>query len=154
MLRLSIAVEIADIGHGSWWSEDLVRQLLWVVRPLALLNIAVDIRRAFLRAEDAVQPRHGESTSSDHQQYDHRNPQPPQNPENRNLPGLFPRLAACSNMQLQTVSGAPYHVIPIDVGVGSWHCHSHLKRAATRGARRGRDTQTMPVASRSALEHL
>src|ERR1700722_15632323 len=27
-LRVTIDVEIADVGHGAWWSEDLVRQVL------------------------------------------------------------------------------------------------------------------------------
>src|ERR1700690_4402079 len=30
--RVTIDVEIADVGHGPWWSEDLVRQALRVVR--------------------------------------------------------------------------------------------------------------------------
>src|ERR1700731_82186 len=50
-LRVSIDVEIADVGHGPRWSEDLVRQVLGV-ETLTLVNIAVGIRRACLRAED------------------------------------------------------------------------------------------------------
>src|SRR5262249_18382606 len=32
MPRLTIAVEIADGGHGPWWSEDLIRQVFGVER--------------------------------------------------------------------------------------------------------------------------
>src|ERR1700722_67119 len=68
-LRVGIDVEIADVGDGPWWSEDLVPQVLGVERP-TVVNVAAPIRRAYLRAEDAVQPRHSQSAGNDHQQYD------------------------------------------------------------------------------------
>src|SRR5262249_61493657 len=49
MLRLTIGVEIADGGHGPWWSEDLIRQVLGVER-CGVLDSGVGIRWAVLRA--------------------------------------------------------------------------------------------------------
>src|ERR1700739_1582809 len=53
-LRVTIDVEIADFGHGAWGAEDFVRQLLGVVW-FGVVDFAVGIRGALLRAKDAVQ---------------------------------------------------------------------------------------------------
>src|ERR1700758_4815162 len=93
MLRLGIDVEIADGGHGPRWSEDLIRQVLGVER-FGVVDVGVGIRRAFLRAEDAVKPRHSESPRTDDHQYEQRNPQPPQKPQNPQIPSA--RSMSCA----------------------------------------------------------
>src|ERR1700686_4486638 len=50
---------------SAWWSEDLGRQVLGV-EGFGVVDSGVGIRGAFLRAEDAVQPRHSQSPSTDH----------------------------------------------------------------------------------------
>src|ERR1700756_5980406 len=85
MLWVNIDVEIADACRGPRRSEDLVLHVLGVV-SFGLASSGVGIQNAMLVAEDTVQSRHSESSSTDHHQDDQGNPQPPQNPENRNSP--------------------------------------------------------------------
>ena len=82
MLRVTIDVEIADVGDGPRWSEDLVPQLFGV-EGFGVVDSGVGVREAFLRAEDAVQPRHSQSPSANDHQDEQRNPQPPQNSDDR-----------------------------------------------------------------------
>ena len=117
MLRVGIAVEIADVCHGPWWAEDLVRQVLGVEGP-TVVNVAAGIRGAFLRAEDAVQPRHSQPAGTDHREHKERNPQPPQNPENRKSPPPVAAPGASrSNMQLHIGRDSPDGGTSIAVGV-------------------------------------
>src|SRR3954466_1449576 len=64
MLRFSIDVEIADVGHGPWWSQDLIRQVLGAER-CGVVDFGVVIRGAFLRAEDAIYTRYSEYARTD-----------------------------------------------------------------------------------------
>src|SRR5271163_4971923 len=57
MLRVTVAVEIADHGHGPRWSEDLVLQVFGI-EGFGGVDSVFGIRGAFPRAEDAVQSRH------------------------------------------------------------------------------------------------
>src|SRR5258705_8616735 len=101
MLGVSIDVEITDVSYRPRWAEDLVTYLCRVERP-AVVDFAVGIRRALLGAEDAVQTRHSQCSNTDHHQYEERNPQPLQNPQNRKSlrPFPYPAPHQPSSMQL------------------------------------------------------
>src|SRR5271156_5680191 len=53
VLRVTIAVEIADLCDDPWRSENLVRHMLWVER-FGVVDSGVGIGAAFLRAEYTV----------------------------------------------------------------------------------------------------
>src|SRR6476619_999702 len=60
------------------------------IEGFAVVDLRVGIGRTLLRAEDAMQPRHSERSSTDNHQHQERNPQPPENPENRRTLPLDP----------------------------------------------------------------
>ena len=75
------------------------------LKGLASSTLVSAYERRFSDAEDAVQPRHSESSGNDHHQYDQRNPQPPQNPENRKSPSPVPYPAPSHPLKRQVHIG-------------------------------------------------
>src|SRR6185312_15578100 len=78
----AIAVEIADVGHAPGCSENLVSKVLGVER-FGIVHSGVAIRKSFLRAEDAMQSRHGEASCNNNRKNDEDHPHPSHNSEDR-----------------------------------------------------------------------
>ena len=135
MLRLSIDVEIADIGHGPWWSEDLVRQLLGVERLLVSLILLSTYEGRFSEpkmpcSRDTVNPPAPITTSTTSGIHSRLRTLKIEIPS-----ASFPAWAPGSNMQLHTVRDTPYRATPNEVGVGSspTTVTSNVRRLEERG---------------------